>query len=278
MDLLCMGTEIEEVMVETLELQSELLKRTVRIDFYQPENAVPSSTFDLLLVNDGQDLVTMDFDKIFRSLNIQKKLKPLLVAGIHCSADRKNEYGMSEGPDNKGWGTKALVYEQFIVSELLPFIHNRFQNFIFNQTAFAGFSLGALSAFDIAWNHPEIFSVVGAFSGSFWWRSLDKDDKEYNPWLHRKMHQQVMKSEYHPGMKFFFQCGEQDEWEDRNKNGVIDSIDDTLDLMRLLLKKGYLEGKDMKYLQLPDGKHDVASWAKAFPHFLKWAWKEKNEK
>lgn len=86
------------------------------------------------------------------------------------------------------------------------------------------------------------------------------------------MHRQVREGAYHAGMKFFFQCGELDEAEDRNKNGVIDSIDDTIDLMRELQAKGYLEGKDMFYLQLPDGKHEVASWAKAFPVFLKWAY------
>jgi hypothetical protein len=77
-------------------------------------------------------------------------------------------------------------------------------------------------------------------------------------------------------MKFFFECGEHDEEEDRNKNGVIDSIDDTLDLMRLLVKKGYREGRDIYYLQLPDGRHDVPSWAKALPTFLNWGWGIKN--
>jgi hypothetical protein len=87
------------------------------------------------------------------------------------------------------------------------------------------------------------------------------------------MHNQVAAGDFHEGMKFFFECGEQDEWEDRNKNGVIDSIDDTIDLMRLLIKKGYTEGKDIQYLQLPDGKHDVTSWARSLPQFLRWAYK-----
>jgi hypothetical protein len=53
---------------------------------------------------------------------------------------------------------------------------------------------------------------------------------------------------------------------------VIDSIDDTIDLMRELLNKGYQEGKDMVYLQIPGGKHDVPTWAAAFPAFLLWGW------
>ena len=48
-------------------------------------------------------------------------------------------------------------------------------------------------------------------------------------------------------MKFFFECGTADEKEDRNENGVIDSIDDTLDLIATLKNKGYDSGKDISY-------------------------------
>jgi enterochelin esterase-like enzyme len=271
------GTEqIGEVMLESIELQSAFLDRTVRIDFYQPDNVQPSAHLSLLLMNDGQDLVKMNFEQQYRSFNENKSLKPLIIAGIHCGTDRKNEYGMSAGPDYKGWGAKAGAYEKFIIDELLPLVNNHFDHLKFTDISFAGFSLGALSAFDIAWNHPEIFSMTGVFSGSLWWRSKDKDHKLYNPWIHRMMHLQVANGDFRPGMKFFFECGEHDEEEDRNKNGVIDSIDDTIDLMRLLVKKGYREGRDIYYLQLPDGRHDVPSWAKALPAFLNWGWGKRN--
>jgi len=261
--------QIDGLMVENIELQSRYLKRTVRIDLYHTD--VELEFCNLLLVNDGQDLVTMDFKSMLKKL----KLKPLIIAGIHCSDDRKNEYGMSAGTDYKGWGAKAGLYEKFIVKELIPFLQNRFSTITFNGTSFAGFSLGALSAFDIAWNHPEIFSMSAVFSGSLWWRAIDKNDKVYNPWVHRMMHRQVNEGEYRKEFKFFFECGELDETEDRNNNGVIDSIDDTIDLMRILIRKGYREGKDIHYLQMRDGRHDVSSWAKAFPAFLKWGWGNK---
>jgi enterochelin esterase-like enzyme len=263
--------QIERVMVETIELQSQLLTRPVRIDFYQSGND-HSADPALLLMNDGQDLLKMDFEKLFEPFNSEKRIRPLLVAGIHCGEDRINEYGMSSGPDYMGRGTKAELYEEFIISELLPFIRGRFNQYDLREAAFAGFSLGALSALDIAWNNPEIFSRIGVFSGSLWWRSVSQADKDYNQSAHRIMHAQVRNSTFRPGMKFFFECGELDENMDRNKNGVIDSIDDTIDLMRELTRKGYREGKDFTYLQLPDGKHDVASWAKAIPAFLKWGW------
>ncbi|MBL7699944.1 MAG: esterase [Chitinophagaceae bacterium] len=256
----------DDLLTQSGELQSRHLKRTVKLDFYKTDPE--ASNCSLLLVNDGQDLVTMDFSKILQKLN----LRPLIVAGIHCGADRKNEYGMITGPDYKGWGAKASSYEKFIIKELLPFIINQFPGINFTEKGFAGFSLGGLSALDISWHHPEIFSMTAVFSGSLWWRSVDKDDKDYDPWKHRMMHKQIAESDMRPGMTFFFECGEMDEMEDRNKNGVIDSIDDTLDLMRILVRKGYREGKNLSYLQMPEGRHDVPSWAKALPHFLKWAY------
>lgn len=262
------------IIVESAELASEFLQRTVRVDFYLPLNIEHPEDMSLLLINDGQDLVTMGFEKLLDDLHQQHLIKPLLCVGIHCGEDRKNEYGMMVSVDYKGRGSKAGLYRQFIFEELLPHIYGQYGLTSVKEKAFAGFSLGGLSALDIVWNNPEVFQRVGVFSGSLWWRIKDRADKDFNDSNDRLMHRQVRNGTYHPGLKFFFQCGEQDEWEDRNRNGVIDSIDDTIDVMRELLAKGYLEGPDMQYLQLPDGKHDVASWAKAFPAFLQWGWQK----
>jgi enterochelin esterase-like enzyme len=265
-----MNTDQAEAL-SIITVQSASLKREVRIDIYKSESTGLPNVCSLLLVNDGQDLLTMQFEKILYSLQLTNKLRPLIVAAIHCGIERKNEYGMAIGPDYQGWGDKAARYENFVIDELLPLLRSRFGKHTFSEIAFAGFSLGGLSAFDIAWNHPEIFKTVGVFSGSLWWRSKDKNHKAYDPWQHRMLHKQVRESGYRQGMKFFFECGENDESEDRNNNRVIDSIDDTIDLMRILVRKGYREGQDIYYLQLPDGKHDVPTWARAIPVFLEWA-------
>lgn len=260
------------VTIEQTELYSEILRREVLIDYYFPEDMTNTSAVSLLLINDGQDLETMNFQQILNEQYRNSTLRSLICVGIHCSDDRMNEYGISTSPDHEGRGAKAAHYESFILTELLPEIASYFTGIRFSEIGYAGFSLGALSAFDISWNNPEVFSKIGVFSGSLWWRSRDKNDKDFNQHTDRIIHALVRKSEYKKGLKFFFQCGEKDEKEDRNRNGVIDSIDDTIDLMRELLTKGYMEGRDMVYLQLPDGKHDVPSWAKAWPTFLKWGW------
>lgn len=260
------------MMIESFSIESVPLERNVKFDFYIPAQTTDLSACTLLIANDGQDLVAMNFSSILSPLQERGRLKPLICVGVHCGDDRRNEYGMIASADYKGRGSKGALYEQFILRELFPFIHAHFEISRFENYAYTGFSLGGLNAMDLAWNHPEIFSKVGVFSGSFWWRSKDQDAPDYNENKHRLMHRQIAAGGFHPGMKFFFECGELDETSDRNKNGVIDSIDDTLDLIRILVNKGYRESIDICYLQLPDGRHDVPTWAKAFPEFLTWGW------
>jgi hypothetical protein len=48
-----------------------------------------------------------------------------------------------------------------------------------------------------------------------------------------------------------------DEIADRNNNGVIDSIDDTVALIEELQRLGYDTNHDIRYTNYEDGKHDV---------------------
>ncbi len=251
---------------------SECLDREVKVDCYIPTAITDPSSLSLLLINDGQDLRTMQFEKILDDLNKKRAIEPLFCVGIHCSPDRKNEYGTAKILDYKGRGAKASLYTRFIMEELLPYLRETYSIYSFKQKAFAGFSLGGLCALDIVWNHPQEFFIAGAFSGSFWWRDKDQDDKDFDEETDRIMHRQIRKGGFYPWLNLFFEVGTKDETADRNNNGVIDSIDDTRSLIKELTLKGYEEGKNICYLELKDGKHDVPTWAKAFPTFLTWGW------
>ena len=257
---------------EEREVQSEFLARDVKVDFYLPANVTETSEISLLLINDGQDLEKLGLEKMLSGLYNEKSISPLLCVGIHAGKARRNEYGTAKILDYKGRGAKAALYTRFIFEELLPFIRSNYLIPEFKEKAFAGFSLGALSAMDIAWNYPAEFSKIGIFSGSFWWRTKDQKDKTYSDDTDRIMHQQIRNGDHYPWLKFFFECGAGDEEDDRNNNGIIDSIDDTLDLIKELVEKGYDEDNDIYYIQIDDGKHDVETWARAMPAFLKWGW------
>lgn len=261
------------ILVENHTIPSIILDREVKVDFYFPPKYVLPDNLSLLLINDGQDLVTMQFENILDELYKGSSINNLFCVGIHCSKDRKNEYGTARYLDYKGRGAKAKLYNRFIFEELMPFIRKSLYIYSFKEKCFAGFSLGGLCALDIVWNHPLEFSKVGVFSGSLWWRDKDQIDADFDENTDRIMHRQVSESSnYYPWLKFFFEVGTLDEVADRNNNGVIDSIDDTISFIEILENKGYLQDRDIKFLELKDGHHDVPTWAAAFPDFLKWGW------
>lgn len=259
------------VTVQNHTLYSEYLERELVLDIYQPDASVLNGeALSLLLINDGQDLLKMPFDGILNDLLADGKIQPLICVGIHCGPDRKMEYGTAYAPDFKGRGAKAGMYTKALFEEIMPFIRKTVGIASFRDKSFAGFSLGALSALDIVWNHASEFSRVGVFSGSLWWRRKAYEEG-YDEEQDRLMHLQIRKGQFHPWLRFFLQCGQLDETADRNNNGIIDSIDDALDLIVALKAKGFTD-EHIHYLELPEGKHDTITWASALPVFLQWGW------
>jgi enterochelin esterase-like enzyme len=261
------NTKVSGILVENCFIPSRYLGRNVAVDLYVPARPFIFSEAHLLLINDGQNMEELGLPGMMEDLGVNDSL---ICVAIHAGTERKMEYGVAAQPDYMGRGSKAALYTSFIIDELLVYIHSTLKDIHFKQISFAGFSLGGLSALDIVWNHPAIFSKAGIFSGSFWWRSADQAAPDYDDDKHRIMHQQIRKGTYAPQLKFFFQCGNMDEIKDRNGNGIIDSVDDTLDIIKELTHKGYIPGKDIRYMEMPDGKHDIPTWKKAMPEFLKW--------
>ncbi|MBU3715379.1 MAG: hypothetical protein FGM46_10620, partial [Ferruginibacter sp.] len=85
--------ELVTVTVKKHKITSKLLNREVLVDGYLPPGIQNPSDLPLLLVNDGQDLRTMKFEDIIHGLFKREEIAPIFTVGIHCSADRKNEYG-----------------------------------------------------------------------------------------------------------------------------------------------------------------------------------------
>ena len=263
-------------LLEQQEIKSAYLDRKVIVDLYLPRAVPDPGSLRLLLLNDGQNLEEMGLELTLDELHNEGAIPPILIAGVYAGEARKMEYGVIAYPDYLGRGALAQNHADFVLQELLPFIQTTYRIQQFAEIVYAGFSLGGLSALDTAWNYPAIFRKAGVFSGSLWWRSIDQDDRAYDDNQHRIMQQVIRHSTARAGMKFFFQSGNMDETNDRNQNGIIDSIDDTLDLIAELEKKGYHRQKDIYYLEMPDGRHDIATWGRALKPFLKWAFGNEN--
>ena len=206
---------------------------------------------------------------ILENLYTHKKIPPILAIGVHASQQRMREYGTASQADYKGRGDKAGVYESFIKEELHPFLNRQLPiSDSSEDAAIAGFSLGGLSAFDIGWSNPELFGKIGVFSGALWWRSsaVRPEDPDADRIMHEIVRQTKTISQK---QRFWFQCGTLDETEDRNNNGIIDSIDDTQDLIKCLIDKG-VKTDSIRYLEIENGHHDPITWGKAMADFLQW--------
>lgn len=250
-------------------LNSKHLDRQVQIDVYAPQRP-GSQPLPLVIFHDGQDFQQMNIRQVLIEKWQTQQLPPFLLVGIHANRRRLREYGTAGQVDYAKRGDLAPQHEQFVLQELLPFLEGGFplaQDAA--QRTIAGFSLGGLAAFDLLWRNPTVFGQVGIFSGALWWRSQAFNEAE--PDANRISHANVANGSFTPGLRFWMQAGTEDETSDRNNNGVIDAIDDTLDLIKALEEKGYRLGPDLRYVEVEEGRHAPATWAKVMPEFLEWA-------
>ncbi|RRB07013.1 alpha/beta hydrolase [Larkinella rosea] len=252
-------------------LVSVYLNRSVRLDLIFPkEYDASTERFPVLYLNDGQDLERLRMTHVLQAVYQQKTIQPFVLVAIHCG-DRIQEYGVAAQADYLNRGSKAGAYTHFVIHELLPYVQKHYR--ITNdpaQAVFAGFSLGGLSAFDLVWNHPELFGKAGVFSGSFWWRQRGLNEG-YSDDTDRIMHARVRQTKRPQGARFWFQTGTLDETDDRDHDGVIDSIDDTLDLIAEIERKGFRWGNEVQYVEVKGGFHNPETWSAVMPQFLVWA-------
>lgn len=249
--------------------KSTILRRRVTYKLFMP-SGTSGVSYPLLLLNDGQESSAVKIHKTLEELSESGLMKPVIVVAVYAG-DRMHEYGIASQADYAGRGSLASDYTQFMMREFIPFLSSKLPVGTDNRPhAIAGYSLGALSAFDIAWNNPDYFGIVGCFSGSFWWRTRAWK-KGRNVERFRIAHNMVRAADKVPGtLKFWFQAGTDDETNDRNGNGIIDSIDDTLDLIKELNIRG-IDGHRIRYLEIAGGRHHPDTWAEAMKDFLMWA-------
>jgi enterochelin esterase-like enzyme len=252
------------------EIYSRHLQRKVKLTIISTPPPSDKSELNLLLLNDGQELKNWRVKEIMDSLYEAGAINPLVIVAIHAG-DRMQEYGVADKKDYEGRGARAGFYDDFVNNELYPFIKKKSGVRKFRSVVIAGASLGGLSAFDIAWNHPDKIDKAGIFSGSFWWRDKDVSDSTYSDEKNRIMFQKLQDSRKKPKLQLWFYAGAKEENSDRDKDGITDVIDDTKDIIGVLTHKNIPGLKTPVYVEAPDGQHDWIWWSKAFPEFMIWA-------
>jgi len=252
------------------QIYSRHLQRQVKLTIISTPMPADKTELNLLILNDGQEIGQFGVKDIIDSLYKKKLINPVLVVGVHAG-DRMKEFGVGDQPDYLKRGDKAADYDEFINDELFAYAKKNATVRKFKSVVIAGCSQGGLSAFDIAWTHAAKIDKVGVFSGSFWWR--DKDDKaaDYSDDKNRIMLSKISASRKKPALKYWFYAGDKEEEADRDKDGIIDVVDDTKDLAALIRNKNICLPEDIRFVEDPDGKHDYDAWRKQLPAFLIWA-------
>lgn len=251
-------------------IYSRHLQEHIKLTIISTPPPADKSSMNLLLLNDGQDVAQLGVKEIVDSLYSKNLIQPLVIVAIHA-VDRMQEYGVSGFPDYKNNGSRADKYASFIDNELYNFIKKKAGVRKFKTVSIAGCSLGGLSAFDIAWDHADKIDLVGVLSGSFWWRNKDIAAIDYSDSTNRIMLQKIRSSRKRPKLKYWFYAGGKEEKDDRDKDGIIDVVDDTKDLIGILKNKNICAPNDIVYTESSEGRHDYPSWRNQFPSFLTWA-------
>ncbi len=263
-------TTVEVVTIA--DVYSKHLDNQRDIQVFLPPNYHDSQdrSYKSLYINDGQDMEVLRLRETLARLYQRQQIEPLVVIAVPTNAERLHEYGTAVAPNAQNLGTKAPEYARFIVEEVVPLIRSKFAvSELGMDTAVLGASLGGLSAFDLAWNYPDLFGVAGVFSGSFWWRAAS-DETHITPGK-LIVHEMVRQGTYQLGWRAWFEAGTHDERSDRDNNGVIDAIQDTLELIDELELLGYQRGADVEYVEVENGRHDWSTWAEVLPDFLRWS-------
>ena len=260
----------DKIKVSEDTVYSRHLQKHIKLTIITTPLPKEKNTLNLLLLNDGQDVSKLRVKETVDSLYNKKLIQPLVVVAIHAE-NRMQEYGVAGYPDYQHNGNDAEKYSAFIDDELYPFIKKKIGVRKFNSVSIAGASLGGLSAFDIAWDHADKINNVGVFSGSFGFRNKDVSAKDYFDETNRIMLKKITSSRKKPHLKYWFYAGGEEEQVDRDKDGIIDVIDDTKDLMNIIKNKNVSGSNDIVYIEMKGGKHDYTYWSRAFPDFLIWA-------
>jgi len=269
------ATPYPPVRLEKFQLNARFMNGIARvISVYLPGDYAqnPTRRYKVLYAFDGQELPLIAFEQYLNSLFASHQVEPILVVAVDNLAGDLRHEELGAGPylNVFGWGTLSDGFNKFMVNELLPKIDSTYRTQTgARNTAIMGWSLGGLTSFYLAWQYPDRFGTVGSFSPSFWWRVESKAGGELQA---RVIHRLVLNSAKRPGLRMWFEAGTREEpITDMDKNGVPDVIQDVQDLRKILETKGYQDGVDMQYLEVAGGAHQITTWAKVLPDFLRFA-------
>jgi len=220
-------------------------------------DAEPDRRFPVLYMHDGQNLFDPEtsfvkgiywrMGETADHLTGTGEIEPLIIVGIYnVGPHRIDEYTPVE--DKRLGGGQADAYGQMLVEELKPFVDRTYRTLPGEANcAMGGSSLGGLVTLYLGLRYTWIFSKLAVMSPSVWWRN-------------RAILKTVAKIPRKPDLKIWLDIGTKESQR---------ALPDARELNIALVKKGWIEGRDLSYLEVPDAQHTESAWAERVAPMLK---------
>lgn len=238
------------------------LGNTRAVLVYLPEgyDEEPERRYPVLYMHDGQNLfdaatsyigVEWSVDETLTRMIASGRVEPLIVVGICNTVDRAFEY--TPAPDKARGGGGAALYADFVVNDLKPFIDETYRTLPdWKHTGVMGSSLGGLASIFLAWEHPDVFSKVGAMSTTY-------------GWAEGHILSYVRGRPAPGGVKVWLDMGTAEDRTDRNNDEVPDVIELHRRMRDILMEKGLQIPRSLRYVEDEGAVHNERAWAARFP-------------
>lgn len=237
----------------TAALASPELGNSRRLRVYLPPSyaSAPHKRYPVLYMHDGQNLfdagtaaygMAWDIGLAMDRLIAAGEIEEAIVVGIDNSPDRLAEYTPCCDPQHGGG--KLPAYERFIVDTVKPYADRRWRTLPGREhTAIMGSSLGGIASVLIAQHRPDVFSMAGGVSSSFWWNR----------------NALIAAPPAHLPVRFYLDAGTRD-----------DGLEGTELMHAAMLRQGYRDGEDLYFHRAEGGGHNEKSWAARVDLPLRW--------
>lgn len=225
-------------------------------------DANPKRRYPVLYMHDGQNLMDAatsfsgewHVDETALQLVRSGEVEPLLIVGVYNTEDRFAEYTQvrDTGEYAHLGGGSADAYGRFLVEELKPLIDKKFRTRTdAASTGLAGSSLGGLVTMHLGLTYSNTFRRLGVMSPSVFWANRD-------------ILTRVKSLKKRPASRIWVDIGTEES------KGSQETVEDARQLRDALAAKGWVSGKDLKYVEEPGAFHTESAWAERFDDLLRY--------
>ncbi|MBV8207160.1 MAG: alpha/beta hydrolase [Acidobacteria bacterium] len=173
------------------------------------------------------------------ALILAGRIRPIIIVGTYNGGrQRKEEYTPARDP-RRGGGA-AAIYLDALIEEVKPLIEANYRTLReARHTGVGGSSLGGLFALYAGLERPDVFRRICCMSPSVWW-------------ARKTIIRNVLERSPRPRISVWLDIG-------TNEGAV--ALEDARQLRAALERRGWAEGRDLRYTEAPGASHDEDAWA-----------------